>query len=174
MKTYVLKETDVQRERHVIDATDKVLGRLAAQIATLLRGKHKPMFSPNVDNGDFVVVTNAEKVVVTGKKAQQKMYYRHSNYPGGFKVTRYDVMMQTHPTRVIEHAVAGMIPHTHLGDRMIKRLKVYAGAESPAAAQKKEASVKKAPAPRKEKLVKAIKAVVKKESESKAKAKAKA
>ena len=135
MKTYSAKKEDIKREWHVIDATDKVLGRLANQIARLLMGKHKPIFSPSQDTGDFVVVINADKVRVTGNKAKQKMYYRHSGYPGGFKSIWLEKMMQEHPARVIEHAVKGMLPHTRLGDRMRKRLRVYISEEHPHAAQ---------------------------------------
>ncbi|MFC1933510.1 50S ribosomal protein L13, partial [Chloroflexota bacterium] len=111
MKTYSTKAADIKREWHVIDASDKVLGRLATQIASLLMGKHKPIFSRHLDMGDFVVVINAEKVQVTGNKAKQKLYYRHSGYPGGLKSTSFERMMETHPTRVIEYAVKGMLPH---------------------------------------------------------------
>ena len=105
MKTYSAKASDIKREWHVMDASDKVLGRFATQVASLLMGKHKPMFSPNLDTGDFVVVINAAKIKVTGNKAKQKLYYRHSGYPGGLKSVSLEKMMQTHPTRVIEHAV---------------------------------------------------------------------
>ncbi len=131
MKTYSTKPADIKREWHVIDASGKVLGRLATQVASLLMGKHKPIFSRNLDTGDFVVVVNADKVRVTGKKAQQKLYYRHSGYPGGLKSISLEKMMQTNPTRVIEYAVKGMVPHTRLGARMIKKLKVYVGETHP-------------------------------------------
>jgi large subunit ribosomal protein L13 len=131
MKTYSAKPADIERAWHVFDATDKTLGRLSTQIARLLMGKHKPMFTPNQDTGDFVVVTNADKVRVTGNKMQQKLYHRHSGYPGGFK----EKMMQNQPTRVIEHAVKGMLPRTRLGAKMMKRLKVYAGESHPHQAQ---------------------------------------
>ncbi len=127
MKTYSVKPEDIKRETHVIDAADKVLGRVAAEIAVLLMGKHKAVFSRNADIGDSVTVVNAEKVKVTGRKPQQKMYYRHSNYPGGFTVTPYEKMMQQHPERIITFAVDGMLPQNHLHDRMMKRLKVYVG-----------------------------------------------
>jgi len=131
MKTYTAKPADIKRDWHVFDAADKTLGRLSIQIARLLMGKHRPIYTPSQDTGDFVVVINADKVRVTGKKAQQKMYYRHSGYPGGFKSITLEKMMQEHPTRAMEHAVNGMLPHTRLGARMRKRLRVYAGAEHP-------------------------------------------
>ncbi|MDP2932373.1 MAG: 50S ribosomal protein L13 [Chloroflexota bacterium] len=131
MKTYSTKKSDITREWHLVDASDQILGRVATRIASLLMGKHKPIFVRNMDTGDFVVVINAEKIRVTGDKAKQKMYYRHSGYPGGFKVTSYEKLMATHPTRVIEHAVKGMLPHTRLGAQMIKKLRVYAGDKHP-------------------------------------------
>jgi len=127
MKTYSVKASEIRRERHVIDAKDRVLGRLATEVARLLMGKHKPMFSRNLDVGDYVVVINADKVRVTGNKAEQKTYYRHSGYPGGLKSVNYEKLMQTNPTRVVEQAVRGMIPHTRLGASMMKKLKVYVG-----------------------------------------------
>jgi large subunit ribosomal protein L13 len=127
MKTYSVKPDDIKREKHVVDATDKILGRVATEIATLLMGKHKPLFSRIADVGDSVTVINASKVQVTGKKPTQKLYYRHSNYPGGFTKTTYATMMQEHPDRVIYFAVEGMLPQNHLHDKMIKRLKIYAG-----------------------------------------------
>ncbi|MBN1190036.1 MAG: 50S ribosomal protein L13 [Dehalococcoidales bacterium] len=127
MKTYSVKPDDIKRKTHVIDATDQVLGRVATDIATKLMGKHKAMFSRNADTGDCVTVLNAAKVRVTGKKTQQKMYYRHSNYPGGFKQTTYEKMMEEHPERIITFAVDGMLPKNHLHDKMMKRLKVFAG-----------------------------------------------
>jgi large subunit ribosomal protein L13 len=142
MKTYTAKAAEIKHERHVIDAADQTLGRLSSQIARLLMGKHKPVYSPNQDIGDFVVVVNAGKVRFTGKKTQQKVYYRHSNYPGGLKSITLGKMMQEHPTRAIQYAVNGMLPHTRLGDRMRKRLRVYAGAEQPTPAKTKPASEK--------------------------------
>ena len=127
MRTYSAKASEIRRERHVIDAKDKILGRLATEVARLLMGKHKPMFSPNLDVGDYVVVINAEKVRVTGNKAEQKLYYRHSGYPGGLKSISYGRLMQTDPTRAVERAVKGMLPHNRLGASMLKKLKVYAG-----------------------------------------------
>ena len=131
MKTYSTKASDIKREWHVIDASNEVLGRLATRIANLLMGKHKPLFCRNLDVGDFVVVLNADKIRVTGNKIKQKMYYRHSGYPGGLKSVSLEKMMQTHPTRVIENAVKGMLPRNKLNARMMKRLKVYAGDNHP-------------------------------------------
>ncbi len=131
MKTYSTKASDIKREWHVIDASGKILGRLTTQVARLLMGKHKPIFSPNLDTGDFVVVINAEKVRVTGNKTKQKVYYRHSGYPGGLKSITLEKMMQTNPTRVIEYAVKGMLPHNRLGAKMFKKLRVYAGDTHP-------------------------------------------
>jgi len=142
MKTYSTKASDIKREWHVIDASDKVLGRFATQVASLLMGKHKPMYSPNLDTGDFVVVINAAKVQVTGNKMKQKLYYRHSGYPGGLKSISLEKMMQTHPTRVIEHAVKGMLPHNRLGAKMFKKLKVYAGDTHPHPTPTKSGSTK--------------------------------
>jgi len=127
MKTYSTREADIKREWHVIDATDQILGRLATRIARLLMGKHKPIFSPNMDTGDYVIVTNASKIRVTGNKTSQKIYYRHTGYPGGLRSIGLEKLMQTKPTRVIEYAVKGMLPHTRLGANMKKRLRVYAG-----------------------------------------------
>ncbi|MDP7286053.1 MAG: 50S ribosomal protein L13, partial [Dehalococcoidales bacterium] len=115
LKTYSTKASEIEREWHIFDATDQVLGRLSTRIAALLMGKHKPTFARHLDTGDYVVVINAEKVRVTGNKAKQKLYYRHSGYPGGLKSISLEKMMETHPTRVIEYAVKGMIPHNRLG-----------------------------------------------------------
>ena len=143
MKTYSVKAKEIKREWHVIDASDKILGKVATQAADLLMGKTKAMFTRNLDTGDYVVVTNAAKVKVTGKKLEQKMYYRHSGYPGGFRAVPLAEMLEKKPEMVIEHAVKGMLPQNKLGDAMIKKLKVYAGAEHPhaavAAAKKAEA-----------------------------------
>lgn len=144
MKTYSAKPADIKRERHVIDASGKTLGKLVTQVASLLMGKHKPIFTPNQDTGDFVIVTNAEKVRFTGNKGQQKIYYRYSGYPGGLRSTKLDDMMQTYPNRVIEHAVKGMLPHTRLGARMIKKLRVYAGDAPPHLLPRKTAAIKEA------------------------------
>jgi large subunit ribosomal protein L13 len=134
MKTYTTKLADIKRESHKIDASGEVLGRLATRIASLLMGKHKAAFERHMDIGDFVVVTNAKDIVITGKKAEQKMYYRHSQYPGGIKSLNYTKMMQTHPERIIEYAVKGMLPQNKLRARMLKRLQIYAG-EVPVKAQ---------------------------------------
>lgn len=135
MRTYSPKPGDVNREWHVIDATDVVLGRLATHVAVLLRGKHKPIFAPHVDTGDFVIVINAEKIVLTGSKMTQKMDYRHSGFPGGLRATNYVELLATNPRRAIEKAVKGMLPHNKLSDAQITKLKVYAGDVHPHAAQ---------------------------------------
>lgn len=135
MKTYSTKPQDVKRDWFVVDATDKVLGRLASEIARRLRGKHKPIYAPHVDAGDYIVVINAEKVRVTGRKLDQKIYYRHSGYPGGLYSMRLRQMQERFPTRVIEKAVKGMLPKGPLGSAMFRKLKVYAGAEHPHTAQ---------------------------------------
>ncbi len=135
MKTYVTKPDEVQREWFVVDASGKTLGRLATEVARILRGKHKPIYSPMIDVGDYVIVVNAEKVRVTGRKLTQKFYYRHSGYPGGFKQISLRDMLARHPTRVIEYAVWGMLPKNALGRRMFKKLKVYAGPDHPHQAQ---------------------------------------
>jgi large subunit ribosomal protein L13 len=135
MKTFSAKPHEVKRDWFVIDAADQVLGRLAVEIARRLRGKHKPEFTPHVDTGDYIVVINAEKVRVTGRKAEQKMYYRHSQYPGGLKTTSFAKLQQKFPTRVIEKAVKGMLPKGPLGNAMYRKLKVYAGDKHPHAAQ---------------------------------------
>ena len=134
-RTYVAKPNEVQREWYVVDATDKTLGRLASRIATILRGKHKPQFTPHEDVGDFVVVVNAEKVHITGRKLDQKVYYRHTGYPGGIRAVSLRRQLEVHPERVIESAVRGMLPHGPLGRRMFKKLKVYAGPGHPHQAQ---------------------------------------
>jgi large subunit ribosomal protein L13 len=134
MKTYSVKQSDIKRETHVIDASEKILGHVATEIAGLLMGKHKPMFSRNADIGDCVTVINATKVQVTGKKPVQKLYYWHSNYPGGFRNISYAKLMEQHPERIISFAVDGMLPHNHLHDKMMKRLKVYAGSAEGGAA----------------------------------------
>ncbi|HLZ38399.1 MAG TPA: 50S ribosomal protein L13 [Mycobacteriales bacterium] len=135
MRTYSPKPGEVPREWHVIDATDVVLGRLASQVATLLRGKHKPSFARHLDTGDFVIVVNAAKVALTGNKREQKLAYRHSGYPGGLRSVSYRDLLDTRPERVIEKAVKGMLPHTTLGRQMLRKLKVYAGPEHPHQAQ---------------------------------------
>lgn len=138
MRTYTPKPGDVEKKWYVIDATDVVLGRLASHTAALLRGKHKPSFAPHVDNGDFVIIVNAEKIALTGAKREEKLSYRHSGYPGGLKSTNYIEMLDRHPTRAVEQAVRGMLPKTKLGRAQIKKLKVYAGPEHPHAAQSPE------------------------------------
>ncbi len=136
MRTYTVKPADIQREWYVVDAAGCNLGRLASKVATILRGKHKPIYTPSMDVGDFVIVINADKIAVTGKKLTQKMYYRHSLYPGGLKEISLKRLLETHPTRVVELAVRGMLPKNRLGRAIIKKLKVYAGASHPHAAQK--------------------------------------
>jgi large subunit ribosomal protein L13 len=135
MKTYTTKLADIDRQWQVIDASGKTLGRLATEVATILLGKNKTTYSPNLNVGDYVVVVNAAKVKVTGKKDEQKIYYRHSNYPGGLVGVKYSDMLETHPDRVITEAVKGMIPHNKLGRQIMGRLKVYAGDEHPHQAQ---------------------------------------
>lgn len=135
MRTYTPKPADIQRTWHVIDATDVVLGRLATQVATLLRGKHKPYYAPHLDMGDFVVVINAGKVAMTGNKRMQSTVYTHSGFPGGLKRKSYDEVLNTRPERIIEKAVKGMVPHNTLGRQMLSKLKVYAGPDHPHAAQ---------------------------------------
>jgi large subunit ribosomal protein L13 len=135
MKTYATRASDIQREWWVVDADGQNLGRLATRIAHILRGKHKPIYSPHLDVGDFVIVINVDKVQVTGRKLDQKIYYRHSNYPGGLKSITLRDQLRKHPTRVLEAAVRGMLPHNRLGRRMFKKLKVYAGSEHPHQAQ---------------------------------------
>ena len=131
MKTFSLKNTEVTRDWVVFDASEKVLGRFATKIADKLRGKDKPTFTPHVDGGDFVVVINADKVKVTGNKAEQKKYYKHSLYPGGLKEKSYKEVLESTPERIIENAVKGMLPKNKLGKSIIKKLKVYSGSEHP-------------------------------------------
>jgi large subunit ribosomal protein L13 len=146
MKTYSTKATDIQREWHVIDAKDEILGKLATRAANLLMGKHKTIFARNADCGDFVVVINAGKIKFTGKKGEQKMYYTHSQYPGGLKTTSLDKMMETQPERVIEHAVKGMLPSNKLNAKMMKRLRVFAGDSHPYSMKKEKPAKAEAPA----------------------------
>jgi large subunit ribosomal protein L13 len=134
-KTYSAKQEDIERAWWVVDATDRTLGRLASEIAQVLRGKHKPTFTPHVDCGDYVVVVNAEKIRVTGQKLDQKMYYRHSGYPGGLKTINLRDQLAKRPERVIESAVRGMLPKNRLGRRIRAKLKVYAGPDHPHVAQ---------------------------------------
>ena len=135
MKTFSAKASEIDREWFVVDAEGQTLGRLATKIASVLRGKHKAIYTPGMDTGDFVIVVNADKVAVTGGKLQNKKYYRYSGYPGGLRETTLQRMLETHPERVIEHAVRGMLPKNKLGRKMIKKLKVYAGDSHPHAAQ---------------------------------------
>ncbi|MBW3085856.1 hypothetical protein KEM60_02067 [Austwickia sp. TVS 96-490-7B] len=136
VRTYTPKPGDVQRAWHVIDATDVVLGRLASQAATLLRGKHKPTFAPHVDTGDFVIIINADKVALTGSKLEQKKAYRHSGYPGGLRATSYTQLMASAPEKAVEKAIRGMLPKNSLARQQLSKLKVYAGSTHPHQAQK--------------------------------------
>ncbi|MCX7694326.1 MAG: 50S ribosomal protein L13 [Caloramator sp.] len=138
MKTYMAKAQEVERKWYVVDATDKTLGRLASQIAAILRGKHKAIYTPNVDTGDFVIVINADKIALTGKKLDQKLYRHHSLYPGGLKEIPYRRLLETKPELAIEEAVRRMLPKGPLGRKMAKKLKVYRGAEHNHHAQKPE------------------------------------
>ena len=138
MKTYMANPDKLEKKWYVVDASGMVLGRLASEVASVLRGKNKPEFTPNVDTGDYVVVVNADKIKVTGKKLDQKIYYRHSDYVGSLKETNLREMLAKHPERVIEFAVKGMLPKGPLGREMMTKLHVYAGAEHPHAAQKPE------------------------------------
>jgi large subunit ribosomal protein L13 len=135
VRTFSPKDSDITREWHVIDATDVVLGRLASHVAVLLRGKHKPIFAPHVDTGDFVIVINADKVALSGAKLENKMAYRHSGYPGGLRATSYGDLMAKHPERAVEKAIKGMIPKNSLGRKTLSKLKVYAGPTHPHQAQ---------------------------------------
>ncbi len=137
MNTYILKKAEITRQWHVIDAKDQPLGRLASQVAQLLKGKHKPVYTPHLAMGDYVIVVNASQIKATGNKLEGKRYYRHSNYPGGFKVETLVRRLQRQPTRVIEDAVKGMLPHGPLGSDLMRMLKVYAGATHPHEAQVK-------------------------------------
>ena len=139
MPTYSPKPGDVTRAWHVIDAEDVVLGRLATEVATLLRGKHKPTYAPHVDTGDFVIIVNAEKVALTGNKREQKFAYRHSGYPGGLRKRSFGEMLDTKPERLLEKVVKGMLPKNKLGRAQAKKLKVYAGPEHPHVAQQPQA-----------------------------------
>lgn len=134
-RTYVAKPEEIQREWWVVNAEGRNLGRLASRIAYVLRGKHKPIYSPDVDTGDFVIVTNARQVVTTGRKLDQKMYYRHSGYPGGLREVTLRRQLERHPTRVLRAAVRGMLPKNRLGRKLLRKLKIYAGPEHPHHAQ---------------------------------------
>ena len=135
MKTYTAREGDIQRRWLVVDAAGKSLGRLASHVATVLRGKHKPTYTPHMDTGDFVVVINAKQVALSGRKAEDKKYFSHSMYPGGGSWTSIGQLLEKHPERVLERAVKGMVPRNRLGRAMMKKLKVYGGAEHPHSAQ---------------------------------------
>jgi large subunit ribosomal protein L13 len=135
VRTYSPKGSDITRQWHVIDASDVVLGRLASQVAVLLRGKHKPIFAPHVDTGDFVIVINADKVALSGNKLEQKRAYRHSGYPGGMRSISYGELMEKRPERIVEKAVRGMLPKNSLGRKTLRKLKVYAGPDHPHSAQ---------------------------------------
>ena len=134
-KTYSLSSKDVEVRWHVVDAADRTLGRIATEVTHLLRGKYRPTYTPHMDNGDFVVVINADKVRVTGAKSRQKIYYSHSGYPGGLTETPYMRVLERHPERIVQAAVKGMIPHNRLGRKILRHLKVYAGPEHPHEAQ---------------------------------------
>lgn len=138
MKPYMATPSTIERKWYVVDAADKTLGRLAAEVAKVLRGKHKPTFTPHMDTGDHVIIINADKVRLTGKKLVQKVYFRHSGYLGGDKYTKAGDMLAKNPVRMVELAVRGMVPHNRLGSQIIKKLHVYAGSEHPHAAQKPE------------------------------------
>lgn len=138
MKTFMAKANDIQRKWYIIDAADKTLGRLATEAACLLRGKHKPIFTPHVDTGDHVIIINAEKIHLSGKKLIQKQYWTHSRYPGGGKSINYQTLLRTKPERALEKAIRGMLPHNRLGDQIYRKLKVYAGSEHPHQAQQPE------------------------------------
>ena len=138
MKTYLPKVSEIQKNWYVVDAEGKTLGRMASKIAAILRGKHKPTFTPHMDVGDHVIVINAEKVELTGRKADQKKYYRHSGYPGGIKETAFSAMLKKKPKAVITIAVKGMLPHNKLGRSILKHLKVYAGPDHPHESQQPE------------------------------------
>jgi large subunit ribosomal protein L13 len=135
VRTFSPKDSDITRQWHVIDATDVVLGRLASHVAVLLRGKHKPIFAPHVDTGDFVIVVNADKIALSGAKLEDKRAYRHSGYPGGLRSVSYGELMEKHPERAVEKAVRGMLPKNTLGRKSLTKLKVYAGPDHPHQAQ---------------------------------------
>ncbi|WP_100065035.1 50S ribosomal protein L13 [Miniphocaeibacter massiliensis] len=138
MKSYVAKADDIQRKWYVVDATDKVLGRLASEVAAILRGKNKPIFSTNIDTGDYVIIINADKIRVTGNKAEQKVYRHHTGFPGGLKSISYNELLDKKPEKVLELAIKGMLPHNKLGRQMYKKLKVYAGPDHNHEAQQPE------------------------------------
>lgn len=138
MSSFIQKPAEVERKWYVVDAEGKTLGRMASAVAAVLRGKNKPTYTPHVDCGDYVIIINADKVAVTGKKRQEKIYKRHTGYPGGLKELTFEQMMEKHPEEVVRHAVKGMMPNGKLGRKMFKKLKVYAGPEHNHAAQKPE------------------------------------
>lgn len=138
MKTYMAKPADIDRKWYIIDASGQVLGRLASEVALMLRGKHKPTYTPHMDTGDYIIVINADKIQLTGAKLQQKKYHYHTGYPGGIKEVDYQTMLQKKPEKAIEIAVKGMLPHNRLGRKMYKKLKVYRGDQHPHQAQKPE------------------------------------
>ncbi len=138
MKTFMAKKGEIERKWYVVDASDKIVGRLATKIATILRGKHKPVYTPHVDTGDFVVVVNAEKIKFTGNKLDQKMYYRHTGYIGGLKERTAKEMLEKNPEEIIRHAVKGMLPKGRLGRKLLKKLKIYRGSNHPHEAQQPE------------------------------------
>lgn len=138
MKTFIAKPDEVNRKWLVVDAEGKVLGRLATEVATILRGKHKPIYAPHMDVGDHVIIINAGKVRLTGRKAQTKRYYRHTGYPGGLRSESFSELLSKHPERILEKAIWGMLPHNRLGRKMYKKLKIYSGTEHPHEAQKPE------------------------------------
>ena len=138
MKTITPKAKDIEQKWYIVDATGKVLGRVASEVAQILKGKHKPMYTPHLDVGDHVVIINAEKVRVTGRKLEQKKYHRHTGYPGGLKTKTLGKVVQEKPEWVLEHAIKGMLPHNRLGRKMFKKLKIYAGEQHPHDAQKPE------------------------------------
>jgi large subunit ribosomal protein L13 len=135
LRTFSAKPTDIERDWYIVDAEGVILGRLASQIAQILRGKHKPIFTPHMDTGDFVVVINADKIRMSGAKEEKKHYFHHTGYPGGARVQSYKDVMKKHPERIVQSAVKGMIPHNRLGRKILKKLKVYAGTEHPHSAQ---------------------------------------
>ncbi len=138
MKSYMAKKGEIERKWYIVDATDKIVGRLATQIATILRGKNKPVYTPHVDTGDFVIVINAEKVKFTGNKLDKKMYYRHTGYMGGLKEIPAKELLEKNPEEIIRHAVKGMLPKGRLGRKLLKKLKIYKGSEHPHLAQQPE------------------------------------
>ncbi|MES0278174.1 MAG: 50S ribosomal protein L13 [Dehalococcoidales bacterium] len=140
MKTYSVKASEIKRDWHVIDASDRVLGKLATEAAQLIMGKHKPTYTRHLDVGDYVVVTNANKIVLTGKKREQKVYHRHTGYPGGLKTVAFEKMIAEKPAWVIEHAVKGMLPKNRMGAAMLKKLKVYTGDAHPHRGQTEQAA----------------------------------